>query len=199
MLTEQQTLTSAHLFCGGGGDTDGAVRAGFEPLWGIESDRYAAAVFRQRFPEDYLVSSQSPEEAWSLASSCSARRTGIRPRRLKDGKAALIPTSYRRQRPLSATEFERLIGWPVCSTEKGITASGKEISISKTQRQKMLGNGIVPQEIEDRCNKLTDFLALSSQSFQPAQQSTEEDWHISLDSQKPGLQQYPEYCNGKSG
>ena len=69
--------------------------------------------------------------------------------------------SYRRQRPLSATEFERLMGWPVGSTEKGITASGQEISISKTQRQKMLGNGIVPQEIEDICNKLKDFLVPS--------------------------------------
>ncbi len=55
MLAEQRTLTSAHLFCGGGGDTDGAVRAGFRRLWGVESDRYAAAVFRQRFPETMLV------------------------------------------------------------------------------------------------------------------------------------------------
>ncbi len=54
MLIEQRALTSAHLFCGGGGDTDGAIRAGFKPLWGIESDRYAAAVFRRRFPETML-------------------------------------------------------------------------------------------------------------------------------------------------
>ena len=114
--------------------------------------------------EDYLVSSQLPEEACSLASTCSHLRSGARPRRLRDGKAALIPTSYRRQRPLSATEFERLMGWPVCSTEKGITASGEEISISKTQRQKMLGNGIIPHEIEDICNKLKRFLASSSPS-----------------------------------
>jgi len=112
--------------------------------------------------EDYLVSSQCPEEACSLASSCSHLRTGARPRRLKDGKAALIPISYRRQRPLSATEFERLMGWPVCSTERGITPDGKEITISRTQRQKMLGNGIVPQQIEETCNKLKDFLARAS-------------------------------------
>jgi len=53
MVTKQQALTSAHLFCGG--DTDGAIRAGFKPLWGVESDRYAAAVFRQRFPETMLI------------------------------------------------------------------------------------------------------------------------------------------------
>jgi len=131
--------------------------------------------------EDYLVSSQCPEEACSLASSCSHLWTGARPRKLKDGKAALIPISYRRQRPLSATEFERLMGWPVCSTERGITPDGKELTISKTQRQKMLENGIIPQGIEDICNKLKDFLAPSSQSSQSAQQSIGEDLHTSLD------------------
>ncbi len=55
MLAEQPALTSAHLFCGGGGDTDGAVRTGFKPLWGIENDPYAAAVFRRRFPETMLI------------------------------------------------------------------------------------------------------------------------------------------------
>ncbi len=69
--------------------------------------------------------------------------------------------AYRRQRPLSATEFERLMGWPVDSTKKGITASGKEITISKTQRQKMLGNGIIPQEIQDICLSLKPFLESS--------------------------------------
>ncbi len=121
--------------------------------------------------EDYLVSSQLPEEACSLASTCSHLRTGARPRKLKDGLAALIPTCYRRQRPLTATEFERLMGWPVGSTEKGITASGKEITISKTQRQKMLGNGIIPHEIEDICNKLKPFIASSDPDSQPKPRS----------------------------
>ncbi len=65
---------------------------------------------------------------------------------------------YRRQRPLSATEFERLMGWPVGCTAKGTTTDGKEILISKTQRQKMLGNGIIPHEIEDICLSLKPFL-----------------------------------------
>ncbi len=36
---------------------NGYVRAGFKPLWGIENDRYAAAVFRHRFPETMLIES----------------------------------------------------------------------------------------------------------------------------------------------
>jgi len=58
MFTEQQAFTSAHLFCGGG-DTDGAIRVGLKPLWGIENDRYAAAVFRQRFPDAILIDQMS--------------------------------------------------------------------------------------------------------------------------------------------
>lgn len=48
-------ITSAHLFSGGGGDTDGAVRAGCKPLWAIESDRYSAAVYRYQFPKCRLI------------------------------------------------------------------------------------------------------------------------------------------------
>lgn len=47
-------LTSAHLFCGGGGDTEGAIAAGFNPIWAIEFDKYAAAVYRYRFQETIL-------------------------------------------------------------------------------------------------------------------------------------------------
>lgn len=57
-------------------------------------------------------------------------------------------------RPLAATESERLMGWSVGSSKHGITAEGKEILISTTRRQKMLHNGIIPQEIEDICNNL---------------------------------------------
>ena len=148
--------------------------------------------------EDYLVSSQLPEEACSLASTCSHLRSGARPRRLKDGLAALIPMSYRRQRPLTATEFERLMGWPVGCTEKGITPDGKEITISKTQRQKMIGNGIVPQEIEDICNKLKDFLVPSSPDSQLDPRSLGEESPSELDSRKPkhlGVNKQSQFCS----
>jgi len=135
--------------------------------------------------EDYLVSSQFPEDACSLASTCSHLRSGARPRKLKDGLAALIPISYRRHRPLSATEFERLMGWPVGCTEKGITRDGKEITISKTQRQKMLGNGIIPHEIEDICHKLKPILAFPSPDSQPEPRSPEEESPSDLNSGKP--------------
>lgn len=61
-------------------------------------------------------------------------------------------------RPITPNECEKLMGWPIDSTAKGITADGKEIAISNTQRHKMLGNGIIPQEIESICNSLRPFL-----------------------------------------
>ncbi len=108
--------------------------------------------------EEYVVPNSLPDECSTLAATEAYIKSGSRPRRVKDGLPSLIPMAYRRQRPLSATEFERLMGWPVGCTEKGITRSGKEINISKTQRQKILGNGIIPQEIQDICLSLKPFL-----------------------------------------
>ena len=117
--------------------------------------------------EEYVVTTELPEETSALAATEAYIKTGARPRRVKDGKPSLIPMGYRRQRPLSATEFERLMGWPVGCTEKGTTVNGKEIVISKTQRQKICGNGIIPQEVEDICSNLKSFL--EKISLQPTQ------------------------------
>lgn len=48
-------LTTAHLFAGGGGDTEGAIAAGYKPLWAVEIDKYAAAIYRHRFPQVQLI------------------------------------------------------------------------------------------------------------------------------------------------
>lgn len=61
-------------------------------------------------------------------------------------------------RPLTANEFERLMGWEVDSTAKGIAANGKEINISRTRRQQVLANGIIPAEITNICQNLATFL-----------------------------------------
>lgn len=53
------------------------------------------------------------------------------------------------ERPINATEAEQLMGWEVGSTAIGINREGDEITISQTQRIKMLGNGIIPAEITD--------------------------------------------------
>lgn len=53
------------------------------------------------------------------------------------------------ERPLTATEAERLMRWLEGSTAIGFTAEGKGIEISTTQRLKMLGNGIIPAEITE--------------------------------------------------
>lgn len=51
------------------------------------------------------------------------------------------------QRPMTPKEAEALMGWEEESTAWGIDANGRKIPISDTQRKKILGNGIVPQEI----------------------------------------------------
>lgn len=53
------------------------------------------------------------------------------------------------ERPMTATEYENVMGWESGSTAIGVTEDGKEIKISQTQRKKMLGNGIIPQEITE--------------------------------------------------
>ena len=47
--------TSAALFAGGGGDTEGAIAANYTPLWAIESDPKAAAIYRKRFRQVQLI------------------------------------------------------------------------------------------------------------------------------------------------
>ena len=51
------------------------------------------------------------------------------------------------QRPMTAEECEVIMGWEPGSTAIGIDDQGNQIQISQTQRKKILGNGIVPQEI----------------------------------------------------
>jgi hypothetical protein len=62
------------------------------------------------------------------------------------------------ERPITPTEAEMLMGWEVGSTAIGIDAEGHEISISDTQRIKMLGNGIVPAEITNILERLKPIL-----------------------------------------
>jgi hypothetical protein len=54
-----------------------------------------------------------------------------------------------KDRPMLPIECEGMMGWQLNSTAKGLTEDGKETDISSTQRHKMLGNGIVPQEITE--------------------------------------------------
>lgn len=53
------------------------------------------------------------------------------------------------ERPINATEAEQLMGWEIGSTATGINREGDEINISQTQRIKMLGNGIIPDQVTD--------------------------------------------------
>lgn len=52
-------------------------------------------------------------------------------------------------RPLLPQEAEALMGWEPNSTALGIDAAGREIAIAATNRHKVLGNGIIPQEVTE--------------------------------------------------
>ncbi|WP_368041853.1 DNA cytosine methyltransferase [Nostoc sp. TCL240-02] len=43
------------LFAGGGGCSEGAITAGYKPIWAVENNPYAAAVYRKRFPTTQLI------------------------------------------------------------------------------------------------------------------------------------------------
>jgi hypothetical protein len=62
------------------------------------------------------------------------------------------------ERPMAAAEYENCMGWEPGCTNTGITADGKEIELSETQRKRVLGNGIIPQEITELLTALRPFL-----------------------------------------
>lgn len=106
------------------------------------------------FIENYLVildKHPSGDRIYSEYSPTlrSTTNGGGHPFRIIEGEAV---------RPLQGIEAERLMGWPENSTEKGITQEGEVITISKTQRMKALGNGVIPQEIEHLANSLKEIL-----------------------------------------
>jgi hypothetical protein len=72
------------------------------------------------------------------------------------------------ERPINATEAEQLMGWEVGSTAIGINREGDEISISQTQRIKMLGNGIIPAEITDILTAIKPMLLRKLESEIPS-------------------------------
>lgn len=47
--------TAAFLFAGGGGCTQGAIAAGYSPVWAVEYDKHAAAIYHRRFPQAQLI------------------------------------------------------------------------------------------------------------------------------------------------
>ncbi|WP_414755533.1 hypothetical protein [Anabaena sp. CCY 9910] len=71
------------------------------------------------------------------------------------------------ERPINATEAEQLMGWEACSTATGINKEGDEITISQTQRIKMLGNGIIPAEITDILTAIKPMLERKLESEVP--------------------------------
>lgn len=52
-------------------------------------------------------------------------------------------------RYLTPLECERLMGWPDNWTKYGIESDGKTIELSDNQRYYLIGNGVVPQVVEN--------------------------------------------------
>lgn len=71
------------------------------------------------------------------------------------------------ERPINATEAEQLMGWEVGSTAIGINKEGDEVTISQTQRIKMIGNGIIPAEITDILTAIKPMLERKLESEVP--------------------------------
>ncbi|WP_109009249.1 hypothetical protein [Nostoc commune] len=71
------------------------------------------------------------------------------------------------ERPINAIEAEQLMGWEVGSTSTGINKEGDEVSISQTQRIKILGNGIIPGEITDILTAIKPILERKLESEVP--------------------------------
>lgn len=62
------------------------------------------------------------------------------------------------ERPMTAREYENCMGWEPNCTEMGVTADGREIPISPTQRKRMCGNGVIPHEITEILENLKPFI-----------------------------------------
>lgn len=64
------------------------------------------------------------------------------------------------RRAMRPNEVEKLMGWgwDSDSTKIGLNVVGETRYISNTQRHRILGNGIIPAEIENICNSLKPFL-----------------------------------------
>jgi len=48
-------MKTVHIFCGGGGDIDGAIRASCFPQYAFDIDKYACAITQYRFPDLSIV------------------------------------------------------------------------------------------------------------------------------------------------
>ncbi|WP_335176863.1 hypothetical protein [Nostoc sp.] len=104
---------------------------------------------------------QSGSGALKIREVCRAEDSGRQDPREYQGETYL-------ERPINATEAEQLMGWEVGSTAIGINGEGDEITISQTQRIKMLGNGIIPAEITDILTAIKPLLERKLESEIPA-------------------------------
>jgi DNA (cytosine-5)-methyltransferase 1 len=89
------------LFAGGGGDTEGAEKAGYTTLWCVEYDKYACAVLRKRFSasiieqdittitDDYIKSLPVPD-VLTFGSPCVGLSTAGMRQGFKDPRSALF-------------------------------------------------------------------------------------------------------------
>ncbi|MEH2086871.1 hypothetical protein [Nostoc sp.] len=105
---------------------------------------------------------QAGNGAYKIREYNEQRGLGVSP------SAATAGESYL-ERPINATEAEQLMGWEVGSTAIGINHEGDEITISQTQRIKMLGNGIIPAEITNILSAIKPIISHKLESEIPSE------------------------------
>jgi DNA adenine methylase len=95
------------------------------------------------------------------------------------------------ERPMMAVEYEAIMGWKQDSTEIGITGDGEEIKISETQRKKMLGNGIIPDEVSEILTcvapLVTELKSWDSQQSSEISPSSKQKTNINIPMNNPTL------------
>lgn len=106
----------------------------------LQSD--GAAIVYRAPGEDRVFTQQAPTLR-SLAST-NGHQAGSGAVKVREFQGELY-----RDRPLLPEEAEALMGWEPGCTAKGIDATGNEVTIAATNRHKVLGNGIIPQEITE--------------------------------------------------
>lgn len=85
------------------------------------------------------------------------------------------------ERSLLPEEAEALMGWEPNSTAVGIDSEGNEYQLTATQRHRILGNGIIPQEVTEILQPLKQILEMRPQSTNKIKPGNLKDKHFYCD------------------
>jgi DNA (cytosine-5)-methyltransferase 1 len=139
-----------------------------EPLWRMELKAY----LEKTVEEKYFLSDEKVQKILALHPDFFEREfpkysycldanywKGIAPSHIAKSKRQWVTTDDFRVRRLTPTECEQLQGFPIGFTEKGYDAvNDNMVTISDTQRYKMLGNAVTVNVVTQIARRLRDFV-----------------------------------------